>query len=394
MDKILIPILSLILLPDVDNASQNLIDELVAINEIDQGFIVSSSSNGEGGVYADTNFTTQASSDVLAWKGFGQNRWNVPNLLIENLGDYSLVWYGGEGDYPKLIDRGEGDKYVRIRNGPSARYSTNPGQIDNPITLPLDVIGVFRIYPQVGNEVDGFLKFQNTQTNWQIALSGFVSTNVSGGLFNRVYVRFTADQNGDWELRLNDLAKQTPDASGTGYTISQNEHNIGSNGHPAEEHVYFRAFNFRVGGFSYSALTQMQRVFESLWPLGKPTFPYDDGLGATWDRNENAWTVNEGVFGGGNGIKGDYSYQWYYWNSEDETDNTPGNPRNNRLDFHTLIPGQSSKTLDRDDIASIYTNGAEPGAGHIWVVCIRTPRDSNGNEGEKISTTFIRDNIP
>jgi len=386
--------LSLILFPRVDVNSQDLIDELVALSEIDQGFIVSSSREGEGGVYADINTSTEASGDVRAWKGFGQNRWNTPNLLIEDLGDYSLVWFGDEGDVPQVIDRGNGDKYVRIRNGPSARYSTDPGSISPNFSAPVDIVGVFRIYPQVNREVDGLIRFANVQSNWQLVFEDFTSTNVSGGLFNRVYVRFTVNEQGDWEFRLNDIQKTTPDASGTDLSFSLREHNIGSNGHPAEEHLYFRAFNFRPGGFSQTAVAKMQTIFETLWPLGKPSFPYDDGLGATYDATENTWTVNEGDFEGGNDIKGNYSYQWYYWNSEDVPGADPNNPLDNRLDFHTLIPGQTSRTLDRDDIASIYTNGAVAGQGHVWVLCIRTPRDSEGTEGEKISSTFIFDNIP
>ena len=373
---------------DLELTSQELIDELIALSSIDQGFIVSSSTSGEGGVYADIDFTTEATGNVLGWKGFGKNMWNTPNLIVDDLGDYSVVWYTDEGTHPQVVDRGDGDKYVRIRNGPSARYATNPGQIRPALSNPLDVIGVFRIYPQPNQEVDGLVKFVNTQSDWQITPGGFLPTGVSGGLFNRVYLRFTVDAAGNWALRLNDLSKSTPDATGTGYTISNNEHTIGSNGHPADEHLYFRAFNFREGGFSQSSLDSMQIIFENLWPLGKPSFPYDDGTGVTWNASDNSWTVNEGTFGGGNGEKGNYSYEWYYWN---ELDNASF-PIGNKLDEHNRIDGQSGRTLDRDDISQIFTDGASAGSGDVLVMCIRTPRDSDGTEGEKISTTFVLDN--
>lgn len=369
-------------------SSQELIDQLVDISEIDQGFIVSRSSSGKGGVYTDTTLETETTADVIAWKGFGNKTWNAPNLFIDYIKDNSKVWFASEGKHPQVIDRGNGDKYVRFRNGPSIRYGTEPGQINPAFKNPIDVISVFRIYPQPNQEVDGFIKFTDIETNWEINLKGFLKTDISGGLFNRVYLRFTADAFGYWEVRLNDITKATPDASGNGYMLSKKEHTIGSNGHPAEEHFYFRAFNFQSGGFNQNALNKIQSIFTKLWPLGKPKFPYDMGNGVTWNAHKNEWSVNEGDFRGGNGKKGTYEYAWYYWNKLDALQFNSGN----RIEEHTLIPGATSKTLDRDDISSIYTNGASPGSGDIWVLCIRTPIDSNGVEGEKISTTFIPDN--
>lgn len=367
---------------------QELVDKLINIQEIDQGFIVSCSSSGKGGVYTNITLEEETSTNVIAWKGFGNNTWNTPNLFIDNIKDNSKTWFASEGKHPQVIDRGNGDKYVRFRNGPSIRYGTDPGQINPAIKNPIDIISVFRIYPHPNREVDGFIKFTDIENNWEINLRGFLKTNISGGLFNRVYLRFTVDASGYWEVRLNNITKATPDASGNGYTLSNKEHTIGSNGHPAEEHFYFRAFNFQPGGFNQNALSEIQSIFTQLWPLGKPKFPYDNGYGLTWNASKNEWSVNEGDFRGGNGEKGTYEYAWYYWNRLDTSQFSAGN----KIEEHALIPGATSKTLNRDDISSLYTHGASPGSGDIWVLCIRTPKDSDGVEGEKISSTFIIDN--
>lgn len=393
--------------PVEQKSNQDHIDDIILRGGADMGFSIVQASNGEGGAYQDTEMTILAANDldpVAALKGFGNRKWSTPNLTLMDNGDKSLMWFSGLldsngkkiGSHGKMRvrNRGNGDVSLQIFNGPAYRLETGDGSISPDFNPPVDIIQVARIYPCPNYEVDGLLKYPSQEENWEIMFAGrFESTSISGGVYNRCYVRITIDANGYYELRLNDLDKDVPDATGK-YDFSLGEQTVGSNGHPQEIYWYTRLYKFGV--FSQKQIDLLQESFEIIWPLGVPYYPHDDGISIkhSWNDNDNTWTSPKGTFSGGSGTEGTYVYQWYYHNSADNN----LFPRNNKLNSQRpiAVPSGSTRILDRDEMweAGYYTGGALPGEGQIQVMCIRIPYDDEGVAGEPIQSNWILDNIP
>ena len=373
------------------NGNQALIDEIYALEDIDRGWMVNKSSSNEGGVWTNNTATTEATGDAVFIQGFGNSA--VDLEILEN-GSKDDYWFAAESakGIAQVIDRGEGDKYIRIHNGPAMRWHSNVPSFSNPV----DVIQVMRPYNGADFETDGFVKYTNIDTDWDPFLEGgsFIQANVSGGLYNFAIVRMTIDGSGNWEFRLNDLDKDTPDANGSGESFSFSQTFLGANGHPAAIHFYARYMNLG-GTFSDASLNTIQNNWETMVGTAgsKPSFPCLSGFRfLDWDGSSESWSVPDGTFTGGSGIEGTHRYKWYYFNSADNTKF----PIDNKLDNMKAIPvaSASTQTLLRSEMqseGSIYVGGSNPGSGHVYVVCIITPVDSEGLQGQQIVTRYSRD---
>ena len=381
---------------DIDNEGsyQNLIDEIYALSDIHQGWMVPASSSGEGGVWTDNTATTQATGDAVYIKGFGTNQISSPGMSVETNKSKDKYWYRDETEtgIAQVVDRGGGHKYIRIHNGPAMRWRTD--NLSSRFGHPMDAIQVVRVGNGANYETDGMLKYIDFDENWEIMLGDFQSLKVGGGLYNFTIVRFTVDAAGNWEFRMNDLDKEIPDASGSGYSINRNADWLGANGHPAEIQFFARYFHFG-GTFSNASLNTIQNNWEQMVgaPGSKPSYPLLSGLReVSWDLNTGTWTVPDGTFTGGSGTPGTHLYQWYWYDSEDDERFAHWN----RLDSQDPIPVSSATTnvLSRKDMLGSpdvykYSN---PGTNKISIMCVITPVDDHGIKGERIVTIYDTDN--
>jgi len=395
----------------IDDVIQGHIDNIILNSGVDMGFSIVSSSTGEGGAFQDTDMTVRAEGNldkVAALKGFGNNPWNTSNLILVRNFDKSNVWFSEELDsngdpidsHGQMLirDHGNGYKFLKIYNGPPYRMDTEPISISPSLENPVDIIQVVRVLPCVPGERDGLILRRSS--DWNIDLSSPpLTTGTTNLLHHLIYVRFTLDASGNWELRYNDLDKATPDASGSGYFINRTEEWVGAQGHPLEEQWFCKLYKF--GEFNASELNLLQTSFESIWPLGLPTYPYDDGgeiVSTLFDRDNNTWEAPVGEFGGGSGDAGQYIFRWYFHSGDTERF-----PVQDKLDEHvmidpTLVPSASTSVLSRDEMVSAgiyYTNGIEPGnpASSVSIMSVRIPIDSEGAVGEPLQSSWVRDNI-
>jgi hypothetical protein len=367
-------------------AAQSTLDSLIGLSDIDLGYSMARATDGSGGVYSDASVTNYITSgEVQSIKGFGSNPISAPNLAIEARDERSFidVWFNEE--YANVVDNGNLDRYMRFHNN-KMRYHSSP----STYTDPIDIVGVCRVMPGPNFETTGIWKFINIDNSWQIQLfsnsfgfSPTFSTNLPDIMY-RFHYRITIADNGDWEVRFNDLQKVTPDASGTGYGFSASQHWFGANGHPAPVHEWFRAFNFQTGGFTGTALTNIESYFDALWPEGYDDLPHlRDAYIVSYDSGTNVLSTAAGTFGGGNGIEGTHLYQWYFGYEAFF---------GNKLDWYYPINGETSATLDRDDITDLYAwLGLNKGAS-MWFMRTCTPRDSANTEGETFMTQMFNQN--
>jgi len=123
--------------------------------------------NGKGGFFKETTFTTQCSNgdECNGLKSLGGSPPSVPDLPFAGSTSLTpsnaLVWWkdlaNTTGLMPVYVDRGNWDKYLRFLNGPVnvSYYESNPGSF-SAITHPLDFILALRYYPHTsadGNSV-------------------------------------------------------------------------------------------------------------------------------------------------------------------------------------------------------------------------------------------------
>lgn len=366
--------------------SQALWDEIAALG--DWVLAPFQTTAGDGGAYEESGLTTLVSdgSGVYGIKGFGNNVPSISNIIRESYTDPSSadIWYSSEGALPIYKDRGGFDKYIRIRNGKNIRFATDPGSLSPSITRPYHHIEMMRIYPCPGNETTSFWKWQDG--NKMRYLKGSLDSVIDANLFKDQLWEIKFDGSGNWVIYVDGVE----DTSGSGEAPSSNEWYIGSNGHPLEHQFRFAMWKF--GTFSAADLTTIRNNAASIWPAVVPSYPALDTIhvltSSQWETVENVWDLTRNktvVFSGGNGIEGTHDYQWYYWSSAD----TGTFPIGNKLDEHLALSGATSSTLDRD---SYSTEIPIPGNGDIWVMCVITPKDSLGAEGEKIVTSWIQDN--
>ncbi len=384
------------------NTNQELWDEISTL--ADFGMSAFETSSGEGGAYDDMTQTVKSTnnSNVQSFKGFGNNMPNVTNFLAIRALDPSTneIWYKDEGGYPVLrTDTNEGLGYLRIHNGNGLEYETGAGSISPSITAPYSQFICMRVYPGALNERTGFWKERNNSDIAFVQTNPEIQTTFSIERFKWIKLLFEIDGSGNWQFYHNGVVID----SGVGGTLNSiNELLIGANGHPIEHHFAFQLDKF--GLWTDQEKAKLYAYTDLMYPFEFPTQPYYDTINTLtsqqWNTSTKEWDLYRNktvVFGGGNGVEGTPSYQWYYY---DDANPNPF-PETDKLDYHLPfegVDGQGS-TLNRNHYiagngrgnATIFNNPAS--APFIRLMCVITPRDSTGLEGEKIVSSWTVDNI-
>lgn len=312
-------------------------DAIVAL--ADYGHGVMSATSGGGGCYKETSVTNLCANgdECMGLKAFGNLQPTALKLIYKgNLAltpSNALIWWKDFGNTtslaPLYIDRGGGDKYLRMLNGPvnTSYYETDPGSISPNVVHPVDFIMAFRYVPHTPDEgVNRIKTLGSTVATERIsAIDGYTPnlTTANGVTYNyyidnilRVLVR--AD--GTWQIWVNGVSK----ATGTGGTFSTNEWIWGTSSHVQQCHMRYNLVKF--GEFSSTDIASIYANSQTIWPWQKPSYPFLTevyyGDNSTFDGTAKAWTVGLGktpVFTGGTGTAGTHKYLWYWFDSIDTT---------------------------------------------------------------------------
>jgi hypothetical protein len=316
-------------------------------------------SSGQGGAFTDTGLTTRVvdGDEILGFKGFGLSPPSIVNLPFNGaLIDKSdaLVWYNalGNGTHiaARYADRGNFDKYAVFHNGPIAAsyYETQPGSTTS-ITHPIDIIFALRHTPNVSNETMHNWKDDNViRFNSNTALTS--STPYSEFIDCVVRVRILSD--GTWVMWKNG----TQIASGSGTTFSTIEWILGTSSHVSAHH--FRYIMYKYGAFTDEQVTLIYAKSQICFPWTVPAYPFKSNMwqsgNTAFDNSINGWRAGYGrtpVFTGGNGVEGTHTFQWFYFDSNDD-DLFPSS--DGLLTNHRQIPGTINlSTMDDGDVVTL-----------------------------------------
>lgn len=388
-------------------------DEILAAG-VDYGWTAIPNSSEAVPLTSDVALTTDAvyGGPIRGMKCVGPSQPATVSDLPREYEDYSSfpsavsdVWYmdatifGGTGtiEAPIWVNRADDSPYMRVHNGRRMRFGVN---INPAKDEPVDMIFAFRYMPTIDNEAIGHgLAVRSTYMEYN-HVGGVVNGDNPASYPNwyqdQVY-RMRIDVSSNWVMYKNGVQV----GSGTGATIDSAFESIGSNGHPATFH--YRYCVYKLGEFTASELETIYTASQAIAPWTYPKWPHLKDywtMGSQqWDSVNKVWDINRNktiIFGGGSGVAGTHTYQWYYWDNTDAVNFPVGN----RLDEHLKIPGTDAQgsTLDRDHYIAgngrgnptIFNN---PGGGDVWVACLITPYDSNGLAGEPILTNWAFDNI-
>lgn len=345
--------------------------------------------------FADLGKTTPITDDtrVLLLEQFGNNPTTPDDLVWQTPDFVDTVWYyDGVGSKPRYRQKTINDRFLEIKNGYGADYSTGASDIGLGDTS-VDVIYVTR--PWFGSYFESMFSVGSLEIKEKEA--GLEFNDKFGFSQNTTVIPVRGENNiiritkepfsttGNFAIYLNDLV--TPAWTGTSTNNTNiNRVNIGTDSNPAAQH--FRAMFVKVGSFfTTEEVATIKANSTTLWPLStKPDFPYlDDAFvfNAFLDYNGGTTTYDfgNGTFSGGSGIGGTHTYQWYYYN------NTMGLPAT-ALRNHQAIVGATNKELN----LSLYpetSSNVRDGTNQLFRVT--TPVDSLGVEGLPIVSAIITD---
>ncbi|MGC6430168.1 MAG: hypothetical protein ACON5F_03910 [Jejuia sp.] len=360
---------------------------------------------------------------VGSWKPKGPNV--IPNS--------DLVWTESKSGQPDIptgyqwwspessgivrsvyFDNGNWDRYVNIPNGFPQRWQSYPGWTDLSDTH--DFIYIFR--PMPGNLFETLFNnvkiFDRGRLAYYIPESSYPNTGRSSGntpvysdLFAGEYVfseenqapilgedaimRVQRDYNsGQIRIWIND--QKAIDFVATPGIDFKNEFTIGTNSHPFSHHL--RALLIKNNGaFTKEEYDKILKNSNLIWTRNvKPEFPYLTNVfsfngGLHFKPEASVWDIEpilkNATFSGGNGVSGNHTIQWYYWNPS---------LGSNVFRRHLPIDGATDFTLSRNQ----YNEEGQPfynheGDGYNIIFYVITPHDEEGNAGEPLRSAFVTD---
>ncbi len=324
----------------------------------------------------------------------------IPDLTRFSADYTSSVWYyTAENTSARYFDYGNNEQFIEIHNGlPISFYSGNT-QLDIGDSN-FDIIYCGRAwFGSFYEAVFGFgtFSFKVFPEEFQV-LDNYgnytqLTGTENGGLklgenFILRFKKWSKSEGGKYEIYRNDSLIYTAVDPETTNLI---DFTIGTNSHAFANH--FRAVFVKYDGFfSDDENSNIVDSSNELWPIGAiPEYPYlDDAYYIPFfkfNSSTKVWDFGNGNFTGGNGVEGNHTYQWYYWNPE-----VPG--KQDPLDNHLPLQGATSKSLNRND----YAGSGQPFNGHEGdafnkIFRVTIPHDSDGNLGVPICSQVIADNI-